>query len=238
MYDTRRALLTGLIVLLVSTASWAAERKPLAEVRVDKLIVETQGAAEPTPGMNLVWMIGTEFWGATFAQDDSVSEADAKQVLEQLGDYLILAVVRADVSPFGAFTFHPAPDVLGSMTVTYAPEGGGSRTLVPAEKVNPDAQLLMKMMTPVLEQSMGAMGANFHFFLYDAYDKKGKRIVSPYEAGRLTVALAQLSNEVGGMVYFDMPFDSLHISRTCAECGREAHISWRFCPMCSKELSD
>lgn len=234
----RTLQLIGIFSLFVATSMGAADdRKPLREVSIDALTVELQKSAEPTEGLNLVWVIPIEFWQATFAQDPTIDADDAGPIIDALEEYIIVGVVRADISDFGAFRYHGERDVARALSVTYEPGENDPIRLNRPARVNEDVALLMDMMKPVLEQAMGALGESFHFFMYEAHDAEGRRIASPYQPGRLIVRLAPFSEEHGGTVHFDMPLDSLHEPRQCVQCGQDAHISWEFCPWCGVRLT-
>lgn len=216
----------------------SAERKDPAKVSPDKLISETQRSAEPTDGMNMVWYIPTEFWDVVLRQDPTLSEDGRKEMIDLLDDYFILGVVRADISQFGTFSFHGEQAVKNALTVTFVDVDGKKQQLKPAAKIPADMQNLLNAMRPIFTQAIGNMGQNFHMIVYPDKTEAGKRIVSPYEHGKLVVDMAKISKEAGGKVEFALPLDALFEPRVCDRCDEEAHIAWNFCPFCGAKLEE
>ncbi|MFW6133046.1 MAG: hypothetical protein ACOC8F_04060 [Planctomycetota bacterium] len=236
----KRRVFVAAIVACVLTATGAtapaADRKKLADVRIDALINESQKSAGPTDGMNLVWYIPFEFWQVSFVQDDGVNEQAAAEMSEVLEPYFMLAVVRANISPFGAFTFHSREAVARTTTTVYTDHEGDEHALKPMDELPDDLQTLLAAVRPILANALGPAGQNLHIYVFSATDERGRKLVSPYHKGELTVTLAETPNETGGVVPFELPADSLHVPRRC--CGKDMHISWKYCPFCGKRLPE
>lgn len=226
-------MLPGLMVLAP-----AVERRDPAKVDQEALIRETQRSAEPTEGMNIVWVVPVEFWKVVLSQDKTVADADRRNIIDALDDYVIVGVVRADIGPFGAMSFHGERAVRGALKVSFVDEKGKAVELKAPKEIDGDAQLLLQAMRPILAQSMGRMGENFHMLVYSDRDEKGKRLASPYDTGTLKVEMKPLGKEAGGVVEFPFPLDSLHEPRKCTQCGEPAHIRWKFCPFCGTKLPE
>lgn len=236
-----RAMMLHRTCAVVATCLFAAcavalEPKDLAKVSIDGLAEETQKSAEPTDGMNLVWYIPIEFWDVTLRQDPTIDEASRADMIGSLEEIFILGMVRADISNFGAFSFHDENEVLKHLTVTFIDKEGMKRALQPAEKVDPDVRMLLNMMRPMFTGAMGPMGESFHMIVYNDRDEAGNRIVSPLRDGTLRVNLQTLGKEAGGTINFEFPLDSLYEPRICTNCAEPAHIRWNWCPFCGTEL--
>lgn len=220
-------------VLFVASFAQAAEKKPLAEVSTDKLTNETQQMLSNDNNLNLVWVIPNEFWEVALAQDKSVSDEDRKQMIDALDGNMIVGVVRAQISPFGAFRFQGEDAVFDALEVNYVPTDGGPTRLKLQKRVDGDAQLIIDSMKPMLRAAMGNLGTNFHLFICE--DSAGGRRISPYEKGQIAVHLGDIGDLEGGVAKIDFPLDSLYIPRACAKCGKKAHISWKYCPLCGQK---
>ena len=229
--------------LVVTVGAWAlaaasvaqlgaAERKTPKAIDLDALIKETQRSATSTGGMNVVWVIPVEFWRVSATREGVLNEAQIRQISSALEKYLIVGVVRADISPLGSFKFHDEKSVLANMRVTYVDEKGVQQAFQLPKTIDDDAKLIIKAIKPVLSAAMGNLGDNFHLFVFEDRDQFGKRIASPYEPGVLRVELKEHRQEKGGTVEFPFPLDSLHVPRECGKCSKKAHISWSYCPWC------
>lgn len=234
----RRILLIVPCLLVIWLFLVGAERRPIDQVSSEALLGDSQKSAEPTDGLNLVWYIPTEFWDNALRQDKALTEKARTEMLEALDDYFMIGVVRADISSFGAFTFHDEQAVLKTMKIEFINTAGEAVTLSPAKNINANATLILQAIRPILTQAMGPMGQNFHVYVYEDKDKAGKRLISPYERGNLRVTMKPISKEQGGVINFPMPFDSLYKSRICGKCQEHAHIRWNYCPLCGSKLPE
>ncbi len=214
------------------------ERKALSDVDTDAFTTDCQ--VTPSAGddhLALVWWIPIEFWEAVFAADPSMSLADKQTMLDALSGVTLLAVVQADISNFGAFSYYSKKEVAQNMTITYLDTSSQrEETLVPLTKVNEELEILLGVFQPILGAAMGNLGTNFHFYVLN--DKQGNsgRVIDPYEAGELTVELETTDgNRIEGTI--ELPINALFIPRKCPN-GKDAHVTWEYCPWTGEKLED
>ena len=225
-----------LVFLLVVTAGQAAERKPYGDVSIDDLIAETQLSCESPDGINIYWYVPIEYWQVALAAEEDLAPEIRKQLFDALGEYMVLGVVRGDMTAFGTIRFHDRARVKSSISVNWAPEGGDLVPLSITEAKGSDAAEVLKMVGPMLSAAMGNLGENFHLFLIRDRDAEGNRVASPYERGVLRITATKLGTDSAGTIEFRSPFDALHIPRHCAACTKDMHITWNFCPWCGEKL--
>jgi hypothetical protein len=232
----RRFVAWVCLTLLSISPLGASERKALEAVSTDALSSEGQRVVSDADSLHFIWWIPVEFWEATFAQDASVPEADADEILRVLRPYSMLAVVQADISSLGAFRFFDRDRVANGLSIAYAAGGGAKpNRLMPLTDVDPDLEVIIGVLRPVLAAAMGNMGENFHFFVLSD-DQGGKRVASPYEFGEMQVSLADGSTS-GVRTSIELPLDALFVPRQCPN-GRPAHVTWSFCPWGGERLAD
>lgn len=179
--------------------------------------------------MRLVWWIPVEFWQATLSGNKQVTAESISGMVATLSPYFMIAVVEADISPFGAMDFYPKEVILEHMLVEYTDDKGKKRRLHRLEKLDKDVELLQAQITPILSAAMGNMGKNIYFITYSDRDRKNQRISSPYKPGKLHITLTNTKGERPSTFLIETPLDSLFIPRTCAN-GKPAHVSWKYCP--------
>jgi len=231
-----RTIFVITLTLLLGTNTFALEQKSISRVEIDELIAETQKT--PPCGdehMALVWWLPFEFWQASFASDTTSSQHDVQAMLNTLQPYFIIAVVQADISAFGAFTFYPKDAVEQNMTATYIDENGRNIQLESVQTLDPDLEMLIATFKPVLGAAMGNLGENFHFYVYSDISNAGTRKVDPHMKGKLTVRLAQSNGKIL-KTEIETPLNSLYVLRKCPN-GKNAHVSWNYCPWTGKALS-
>ena len=222
-----------------TSPAFSAEKKAMKKVDVNALTGETQkmigaGSSE----VNLVWVIPAEFWEASLVQNEGLTEAQRSEVLDVLKEYLIVGVVRADISPLGSFRFHGEEAVFDNLGVSHVDAAGERRDVKLARRVDDDAQRIIDAMKPMIRAALGKMGDNFHFFICDNKARADGSKISPYAKGGVLITLDKIGKNQGGTDKIAFPLDSLHEPRECAKCQRKAHVSWTFCPWCGTKHAE
>ena len=220
--------------LALSLSANAVERKDLKAVNIDQLTSETQ-VVYSEDGVHLVWWMPPEFWEASLLKEDSMSSEQVEQVMNVLRPYSMLAVVQADVSPFGVFSFYNKEQVAKNLQVRRKLGKINSKINI-VKKVPDDLKLLQNQLKPILAAALGNMGQNFHFFVFEE-KKNGKRIASPYEEGILSVLLVDKQGKKIKPFDFETPLNAMFVPRICPN-GKEAHVSWKVCPWDGSKLPE
>lgn len=231
-------LLTALLLLSLAGNASALERLDISKVPSNKLTRETQKTI-PTKdsSVHLAWYVPTEFWQASLSKgssDKGGSDAGGKKFLDTFRPYFMVVVVQADISDFGSFRFYSREQVAKHLSVVYEDGNGRKTTLQPVEP-SADADMMLNMMRPIFTGAVGNLGSNLHFFFFS--DTKGAgRVVDPYLPGNLIVNL-QSSKGAPLTAKVEMPLDSLYAPRLCPN-GKEAHVSWKYCPWGGERLPE
>lgn len=214
----------------------ALEPKKLEDVNVDNLVRETQNS-DSQDAITLVWWIPQEFWAISVSKDPSMSVAEREEFLKILEPYFMLGVVQGKVSSFGSTTFYDLETVKNQLTFYFEDSNGQRKILEPAQTISSDVELLQNIIRPMIEQMMGNFGQNFHFLTFEDKNSQGDRHISPYEEGTITVQLSSDSSQEDINLTIDLPLDALFVSRICPN-GKEAHVSWKYCPWDGTKLED
>ena len=222
-----------LMVLFCASSLVGAERLELSKVSPDKFTEDTQILFQEggDSHISMAWWIPSEFWRSVFKRDAGVSQAELQQMVDILDGVSLIAIVQADISAFGSFDFYPKDEVAKGLKIVL---NDGDRAKVVQQKTNisPDLQMLLSMFQPILGSSMGNLGNNMHFFVLD--DGEDERVLDPYEYGKLEVSLQKRGGKELNS-YIQMPLNALFVPRICPN-GKEAHISWNYCPWSGQKL--
>lgn len=221
------------IAVLCCAQAQAVERKRVTDVDVNALTNETQVMEGGNNSIDLIWWIPTEFWEATMRQNPDVPTEQVDQIIGVLRNHSVLAVVQADISQFGAFSFYGKDQVMDGLKVEIRRGGSKVETISHTEPADPDLRILLDQMRPVLANAMGNLGQNFYFFPLPDIGRSGDRIASPYDKGTLKVTLQR--GDSTSTLEIDLPLDSLFVPRICPN-GRPAHVSWKYCPWNGEKL--
>ena len=229
-------LLLIFIITIVATSAIAAERKPIESVDIDEITTDTQvlpkGAGDNH--LALAWWIPNEFWESILSRDTTTSEADKKSLLNVMSDYSLLAVVQADISSLGAFQFYTKKKIENGMFLSYTGINGINQKLLPIKEINPDLKVVLGTFKPVLSAAMGNLGSNMHFYVLNDKLKSSVRLMDPYSKGFINIQLTKQNDQLM-MAKLETPLNSLFVPRKCPN-GKDAHISWSYCPWSGKKL--
>lgn len=213
------------------------ERKTIDDVDVNAFISETQLSAVSPETMSSAWWLPIEFWETVLLQDPSTTAEQRQDIWDVLRPYSHLAVVHANISKFGSFDFFDRTRTRELLRISYTDSDGKKMPLVPIEEVDPDLEILLGQMKPVLGAAMGNMGQSLHFFTLNDRNSRGHRMLSPYETGKLTIEFRGSDGELLRVFDLETPLDALFVPRVCPN-GKPAHVSWKVCPWDGSELPE
>ena len=216
----------------------AAEKKPLKDVDIDALSTDTQVTPQGA-GANhvaLAWWIPKEFWESISSRDATTSESDKKAMLDAMSSISLLAVVQADITAFGAFKFYSKEEIEKNLLISFSDADGKRQRLSPMQTIDPDLEVVLGVFKPILGGAMGNLGNNMHFYVLTDKSKSSLRLLDPYRKGQINIQLSR-RDEVLMNASIEMPLNSLFFPRKCPN-GKDAHISWKYCPWTGKRLEE
>jgi len=221
-----------LILLLISANadSMAAERKTTKDIDTDAFTRDTQVSPSGTGNKHvaLIWWMPLEFWQATLAKDTKGSETGKAAMLNALSGVSIVAVVQADISSLGAFDYYSRDEIQKHMVVSFTDADGKQVRLRLQDPIGADLQVVLGIMKPILGAAMGNLGNNLNFFVFVDRRTDKQRLLDPYKKGLIAFQLAKRNDEpLSGSI--ELPLDSLFVPRKCPN-GKDANVSWNFCP--------
>lgn len=233
-----KKMLVSSIIILAVICVMAAEKKSLKDVDIDEFTSDTQvwpkGAG--VDHMAFVWWIPNEYWDSCLARDMTMSETDKKAMLEAMSGVSLLAVVQADITSFGAFKFYSKEEIDENMLISYTDAEDKQLRLSQVQMINPDLEIVLAVFKPILSAAMGNMGTNMHFYVLNDKSNSSDRLLDPYRKGLINIQLAK-KNDDRMTADIEMPLNSLFVPRKCPN-GKDAHISWNYCPWTGKRLED
>jgi len=235
-----KRLLASIAVIALATCNYslAAEKKPLRDVDNGTLVRELQVQARGSGDNHvaLVSWIPKELWQTTLARDTTTSEADKEFLLETMSGISLLAVFQADISQFGAFNFYTKEEIEGNMKINLVDSAGVAQNLSPLSNISPDLEIFLADWLPPVtsSSSFGRVGDSIHFYVLSDLEDSSSRLIDPYQEGNLNVRLSR-RDSAPVKASFELTLNSLFIPRKCPN-GKDAHISWNYCPWSGKLL--
>lgn len=226
------------VALMVVSYSFAAEKKPVIAIDEDALTSETQLSLKGTGDdhMAFVWWIPNEFWEKVLSSDASIGETEKNAMLQAMSGISLLAVVQANISEFGAFEFFSKEQIEKDMKLVYIGADGKKQNVSIVKAIDPTLEVLLGVFKPILGAAMGSMGNSMHFFVLNDKVKSTNRLLNPYEKGKIDIQLKK-KESVFMNTSIEFPLNSLYVPRICPN-GKEAHISWSYCPWTGKRLPE
>lgn len=218
-----RVVVAVVFFLIISDAK-TIERIPLKQVDSDALLADASFDPLVNVGDSGFVEIGwfpKEYW--------------ATIDIPNTPNVSIMVVVQADITLFGSFEFYSRDEVLRGMTVTYT-RGSNRLILKPLQTAKgTHYDIFLTFIENMMAQAMGEAGKHMYFFVFNNLDN-GKRILDPYEEGRLRI---QLTARDGTTMYGEVetPLNALFVPRKCPN-GKVAHVSWKYCPWTGVRLPD
>jgi hypothetical protein len=227
-----------MMVTVVANYAMAGEKKQFKQIAIDDFTSDTQAMAKGTGDNHLamVWWVPNEFWQSTLSRDMNTSAPDKKSLLDAISGVSLLGVVQADVSQFGAFSYYSKEEIEEKMSLSYLDADGKRLKLLPLHSIDPDLDIILRLFKPMLGAAMGSLGTNFHFYVLNDRVESSLRLLDPYKKGQIDIQLTR-RDKVSMKAKIEMPINALFVPRKCSN-GKDAHISWKYCPWTGKLLEE
>ncbi len=177
-----------------------------------------------------------EFWKSVFDRNNNLSEANKTLAHSMMEGFSLLAVLQADTTPPETYKFYSKETIMKKMVISFADAKGNLVKLSPMHTIDPSPKAILDGIKPALESIVGNAGKNFHFFVLDDKHGSSKRLLDPYKKGSIKLQLIKRNNSIiTGEI--ELPLNCLYVPLKCPN-GRDAHISWEFCPWTGTQLRD
>ncbi len=223
----------GLIVAAgwVLVAGWVIAVGSAAIARaadVAPLVRDTQVTRSENGKVMIVWWIPNEFWELSFKDNPAVPAASQKEVLDTLGQYVVLAVVEGKIGPLGGFNGESREKLLAKTSIKI-----GDKTYKPLADadISDAAQTLFQTMKPLIGSSLGKLGQSLEFIAFEGRNKKGQRLLDPMAKGMLTVNFGE--NEFK----WRLPLGSLLPPKFDGATGEQFPGNFEFSPYTGAKLT-
>jgi len=231
-------VLVVFVLVLWTTSAFTIEKRPLEEVDPDAFTTETQAnaAGGGDDHVAIVWWIPNEFWESILLRDPTMNPTDRQAMFDALEGISLLVVVQADISRLGAFQFYSKEEIERNLTIAFTEKTAMPLQISPIQDISADLQLVLNIFKPILGSAMGNLGNNMHFYVLDDNGPGDSRILDPYEGGNLQVSLEnRLQKKLEAKI--ELPINALYVPRICPN-GKDAHVTWNFCPWGGEKLKD
>lgn len=230
-----------LLVGLATSALFSAERKPLKDVDLTALSqdIQTIHQGPLEDGTNFVaialWL-PQEYWQTVMDKNAALPAANKAKLLETMKGVTMLALVQGDVTPLGRFDFYQRDEIEKKLEISVIATDGKRRDLKPMKEISGELQGVLAVFKPVMAAAMGNMGRSMEIFVLDNTNEDGSKILDSYEPGQIDIRMVRRDGSTMDST-IELPLNALYVPRKCPN-GKDAHISWKFCPWTGVPLED
>jgi hypothetical protein len=215
----------GIVLALTSiTGLFAASA---SAVNLQDLVIETQRTTQTNGQMTMAWWMPQQFWEESMKANPAVPAAARDQVLAALGDYTVVAMLRAKVGVTGLTEVQPKAELVKN--AQFEINGKAIAPLSP-EQIAPGAQLVLAQLKPALASMAGQVGQSLELVIYPA-KADGKLLVDASQSGTLQIKLYEETFK------WRLPLGSLLPARVDAKTGESFPGNYQFNPFTGGKLS-
>jgi hypothetical protein len=209
--------LIGMTGLFAATAS---------AVNLQELVIETQRTAQSEGQITMAWWMPQQFWEESMKANPAVPAEARDQVLAALGDYTIVAMMRAKAGATGLTDVQSKADLVKN--AQFEINGKAIAPLAP-EQIAPGAQLVLSQLKPALASMVGQVGQSLELVIYPA-KADGKLLVDAAQSGTLQIKLYDATFK------WRLPLGSLLPAKVDAKTGESFPGNYQFNPFTGTKL--
>ena len=223
--------------LMLAFSLGALEKKPPEKIDLDQLTEETLlDASRSKDHIAFVWYIPTEYWNAVISQNHEMGQLEKVRAKLTMNTLTVIAVVQGDIPPTGSVHYYEKLFLQDSLKFTRIDEQGKTHEYIPYKTYSGEVKSLLESIVPAIGASVGTLGDNLQFFVFNDQEANGERILDPGKPGALEIELTR-KNGRKFKAKLEFPLNSLYVPRQCPN-GKPAHVSWKYCPWTGKKLPE
>jgi len=198
------------------------------KVNVNKLTEQTQKLSESPDNMRLVWWIPVEFWQAIFDQDQGINKEQADNILFAFRQYTMFVIIDGTILEDGTITYRSRDETFSNIVLTDM----NKKKFTPLieDEIDDKTKELIITMKPILGNTLGKLGDNMHFFLFQKKGNPLEAIINAKEKENFTIAVNKEN------FTWNLPLGALLKPKKCPEDSKLVDGSWTFCPWHGKKL--
>ncbi len=219
-----KLLILALLANLLTLSLHAQDFK----VNINKLTEQTQKLSESPDNMCLVWWIPIEFWQAIFDQDQTIDKKQANDILFAFRQYTMFVIIDGTILNDGTITYRSRDTTFDNVILTDAKEK--EFRPLSEDHIDDKTKELIVTMKPILGNTLGKLGENMHFYLFQKRGNPMDDIINAKEKEDFKI---QVNKED---FKWSLPLGALLKPKKCPEDGKLVDGSWTFCPWHGKKL--
>lgn len=235
----RRLRLSFMLCLALAAAApaWAGHTGvPIAEIRVDELMSDTQKTGGGVNGSEMVWWLPPQLWAYVLDRQNADAKGAAKKTSDEVSRHFqdlftrhtVIAALRIGNLDGEQVSFTSETDLRSKLQLIDM--HGGSHRPIAADQVDRELKELLATMRPMLTSMIGPAGENMQFYVFPGQDKAGRPVADPLGDGKMRVRLD------GSEFSFRLPLGGLLPARRDPANGEIFPGGYRYNPYTGAQL--
>ena len=216
---TIRLCMTSLFAALALAATSHA-------ANLQDVVRDTQRTSVDDGKFSMVWWIPVQYWDESLKSTANVPDAVRAQITSIMGEYNVVALLRADAGAGGIENPQTKDELLKNTRVEMA---GKVVEPLQTEQISPAALTLLSQLKPVLSATIGQMGQAMEFVVYPG-KTDGKLLIDAAQSGSLAVTFYGKSHR------WRLPLGSLLPPRTDKKTGEQFPGNYEYNPFTGGKL--
>lgn len=216
----------AVIFMLFFSLNLIAQKKA-DDIDLTVFIKDTQKQQGGENKLKMAWWIPAEFWRSAAKQGGMVDDADLADLERIVSGYCMMAVVDGKMTNYGGMIFTDKELITESLVFT--DQFNKKHRPIATEKLGEELQYLLVILKPMIQNMMGRLGENFHFYVFKD-EENGQRLFDPYKEGKIHLKVLEADFE------WATPLPSFMEPKMCPVDGEEMNGTWSYCPIHGKEL--
>ena len=198
------------------------------KINLNDLIAETQLNRSNESTIKIAWWIPVEFWKGSLANQSNINKSQSDEFIEALSPYVMFAIIEGKVGPFGGISYVPFDTI--NKKLFLITETGEKYYPLSDDEISSDVQNLLLIFKPVLQNLIGQMGQNMHFFVFNDFTKNNNRICDPFQKGRVHLYIGDYNYA------WKTPLGSLLPPKYCPVDNEKFSGAYEYCPWHGNKL--
>jgi len=199
-----------LLLFFVFTISFSFSQNKIKlkntdEINISDLTKDIQIVKKNKDNFKMVWWIPVEYWKVVMNGSRIVNAGDVDMFVDVLDQYVLVASMNSELTAYGSFK--PKPTNIQLKDVK-----GNIYNELKTSEISDEYLEVISTLKPSMTQTLGELGKQLKFHVFEKRGKNGKLITPMSEYGEFSVLLNQKTK-----FNFKLPLASIVEEKVCPE---------------------
>jgi hypothetical protein len=203
----------------------------LETVELTTFIEQTQLKKAGKGDIKLMWWVPYQYWKVAGRNSTPMQKELLDEWSQKFKKYILIAVVDAKISKYtGVFSYKEKEAISDSIFIRL--DDGKKLFPLSENKIDADIKDLLDMLPSLLGSSMGELGRNFHFFIFNNEDQQKNLLVDVDKKMKVEVTW-----DAANPFIMRLPLDLAVPPKFCPVDREQLSGKYEFCPYHGKPLT-